>query len=120
MNRRGFLTGIIAACAAPAIVKAGIIMPIKPALVMANKPVSLDLIDEIYAGVIRHNTEQHHLMMQDALIHGVAACRTLGAVVHRIDPRKIDCATDPSIRMFRPETVLFAGTSTAMTFVERK
>jgi len=33
MNRRGFLTGIIAACAAPAIVRSGLIMPIKPALV---------------------------------------------------------------------------------------
>lgn len=32
MNRRGFLTGIIAACAAPAIVRSGLIMPIKPAL----------------------------------------------------------------------------------------
>ena len=34
MNRRGFLTGIIAACVAPAIIKTpGLLMPIKPALV---------------------------------------------------------------------------------------
>lgn len=34
MNRRGFLTGIIAACVAPAIIRtSGLIMPIKPALV---------------------------------------------------------------------------------------
>lgn len=34
LNRRGFLAGIIAACAAPAIVRSGLIMPIKPALVV--------------------------------------------------------------------------------------
>lgn len=34
MNRRGFLAGIIAAAVAPAIIRtAGLIMPIKPALV---------------------------------------------------------------------------------------
>ena len=37
MNRRGFLTGIIAACVAPAIIRtSGLIMPIKPALVEAT------------------------------------------------------------------------------------
>lgn len=30
MNRRSFLTGIIAACAAPAIVRSGLLMPVKP------------------------------------------------------------------------------------------
>jgi len=34
LDRRGFLAGIIAACAAPAIVRSGLIMPIKPALVV--------------------------------------------------------------------------------------
>ncbi len=39
-SRRGFLAGIIAACAAPAIIKtAGLIMPIKPALVPGNDAV---------------------------------------------------------------------------------
>jgi len=33
MNRRGFLTGLVAAVAAPAIVRPGLIMPIKPRLV---------------------------------------------------------------------------------------
>ncbi len=34
LSRRGFLSGIIAACAAPAIIRTpGLIMPIKPALV---------------------------------------------------------------------------------------
>lgn len=37
IGRRGFLAGIIAACAAPAIVRAGLIMPIKPALVVATE-----------------------------------------------------------------------------------
>jgi hypothetical protein len=34
MNRRGFLAGIGAALAAPAIVKAGVLMPVKPTLIM--------------------------------------------------------------------------------------
>ena len=33
MHRRSFLTGLIAAFAAPAIVRPGILMPIKPALI---------------------------------------------------------------------------------------
>ena len=37
LSRRGLLAGIFAACAAPAIVKAGIIMPIKPKLVMSPR-----------------------------------------------------------------------------------
>ncbi len=40
-SRRGFIAGIIAAGLAPAVVKAGIIMPIKPALVAAT---SLDQV----------------------------------------------------------------------------
>lgn len=40
MNRRGFLTGIIAACAAPAIIRTpGLIMPIKPI-----KPIDLTTV----------------------------------------------------------------------------
>lgn len=35
MNRRSFIAEIIAACAAPAVVQAGIIMPIKPKLIMS-------------------------------------------------------------------------------------
>ncbi len=35
IDRRGFLTGIIAACAAPVIVRTtGLLMPIKPALIV--------------------------------------------------------------------------------------
>ena len=34
LSRRGFLAGIISACAAPAIVRSGLIMPIKPQLVV--------------------------------------------------------------------------------------
>ena len=37
MNRRGFLTGLVAAVAAPAIVRPGLIMPIKPALLLPNE-----------------------------------------------------------------------------------
>jgi len=33
LDRRGFLAGILAACTAPAIVRSGLIMPIKPALI---------------------------------------------------------------------------------------
>lgn len=36
VNRRGFLGAIISAAVAPAIIKAGVLMPIKPALVMAS------------------------------------------------------------------------------------
>lgn len=41
MNRRGFLTGLTAAFAAPAIVRAGILMPIKPSLVPPDRLVTM-------------------------------------------------------------------------------
>jgi hypothetical protein len=34
MNRRGFLGAMLAACAAPAIVRAGVLMPVKQAIVL--------------------------------------------------------------------------------------
>lgn len=42
LSRRGFLAGIIAAGVAPAIIRAGIIMPIKPALVVAAPPLVIE------------------------------------------------------------------------------
>lgn len=40
MNRRGFLGGILAACAAPAIVKAELLMPVRKIVVPANETIS--------------------------------------------------------------------------------
>lgn len=42
LSRRGFLAGIIAAGMAPAIVRAGIIMPIKPQLIVAPPPLIIE------------------------------------------------------------------------------
>jgi len=38
LSRRGFLGSIIAACAAPVIVRSGLLMPVKPALVVPSVP----------------------------------------------------------------------------------
>lgn len=60
LSRRGFLSGIIAACAAPAIVRAGIVMPIKPALVTNPREVTVgydaatmagDFVEFVFSGV---------------------------------------------------------------------
>lgn len=46
LSRRGFLTGIIAACAAPAILRSGLIMPIKPTLIIPETPaLVLDFVE---------------------------------------------------------------------------
>jgi hypothetical protein len=50
MNRRGFLTGLIATLAAPAIVRSGLIMPIKPSLIV---PETIGPINQITIGMIR-------------------------------------------------------------------
>jgi hypothetical protein len=36
MDRRGFLTGLVSALAAPAIIRPGLLMPIKPLLIRPN------------------------------------------------------------------------------------
>lgn len=51
MNRRGFLGGILAACAAPAIVKAELLMPVRKIIVPAYTcfvPV------DVYAEILKH------------------------------------------------------------------
>ena len=61
LSRRGLLGGIIAACAAPAIVRSGLIMPIKPKLV-----VGLDLNEhtlELLIKQIRYTKEMNAFMI---------------------------------------------------------
>jgi len=54
LNRRGFLAGMLAACAAPAIVKAGSLMRINPAIV-APEPTIVDRFGEaLRLGEIGH------------------------------------------------------------------
>lgn len=36
MQRRGFLLGILAAGAAPAVVRSGVLMPVRPAIIVPN------------------------------------------------------------------------------------
>jgi hypothetical protein len=64
MNRRGFLSGLISAIAAPAIVRPGILMPIKPSLVPGWSPI-FQHGDLIYEGVIiRKQLQQFALEIQ--------------------------------------------------------
>lgn len=51
MNRRGFLSGILAACAAPAIVKAELIMPVRTIVTpLAFQDITTNLHDYLLQG----------------------------------------------------------------------
>lgn len=65
--RRGFLTGIIAACMAPAIVRAGLIMPIKPALVIATEMPTDDLV-EVVIGSDRIGSDWVHVNGESLMV----------------------------------------------------
>lgn len=55
VSRRGFLAGILAAASAPAIVKAGIIMPIKPSIIIPQTRfvIEIDRANLTIVGVTR-------------------------------------------------------------------
>ena len=61
LSRRGFLSGIIAACAAPAIIRtAGLIMPIKPTFVRGpylTEQILLDFNEQLHAALARTQQE---------------------------------------------------------------
>lgn len=107
LSRRGFLGGILAAAAAPMIVRAGILMPIKPALVAAWPP-SMNA-----AGMAILNARANAIMRQlvdelagqlarDFYCYGTAIVRSDGT---RVDPRKVfvdpSLAEKPGTRVFR-------------------
>lgn len=96
ISRRGFLTGIIAACAAPAIVKAGIIMPIKPLIV---RPTAADLerLNDHAMDAIRYLLQENRRinlqLHNDVMLYGNAFYRfsmtDVVPVLERMDPRKV-------------------------------
>lgn len=57
LSRRGFLGGLIAAVAAPAIIRPGILMPIKPSLV----PAAVEPVARTYSRYVVEAVETHFL-----------------------------------------------------------
>jgi len=76
MNRRGFLTGIIAAAAAPAIIRTpGLIMPIKPALVLPPREIWDATIKQWGTGITITDLEDLAAVRNSGWLSGPATVR---------------------------------------------
>lgn len=75
LSRRGFLAGIIAAGVAPIIVRAGVLMPVKPRLIMA---------DEVY-GAQKRALLRSWLEMREMLAANLLNAQFTGTTYARVD-----------------------------------
>ncbi len=95
--RRSFLRGIIAACAAPAIAKAGVLMPIKPELGLKPPKLILSYAEALAASMRETREILAANILNDAYLTGlgVARLRYVGGVIEydRVDRKEWDRTT---------------------------
>ena len=107
MNRRGFLGAMLAAAVAPAVVKSGVLMPVRP---IWTPPVwmGMDLGSEPEFTNIWVAEYQEHML--DALRYGISAARFLpDGRVERVRPWDLllkpdGQPVDPSVLVHRLQT----------------
>lgn len=86
LNRRGFLTGLVAAIAAPAIIRPGLLMPIKPGLVPARV---VDIYQAVHGGFAVMQVQEdvylsHALAGTTHLLWATISPQGLGGMIHRV------------------------------------
>ena len=109
MNRRGFLGAMLAAAVAPAVVKSGVLMPVRP---IWTPPVwmGMDFGVEDFTAQAYFDGAQWQEHMLDALRYGVGAVRILpDARVERVRPWELlikpdGQPVDPAVLVHRLQT----------------